>query len=327
MSIVQDIIEWYYRRKNRQTYDYLNFLLSLAIQIEVLGKRKRGKTMLLILFALAYHSNPQYKISQDYAIDELRALFGVGPDVLKKSDTAVWGNIDVVLDKHRGIKNNFMNFSEFGIPNDVRKVRNVPPNSLLIYDEVQGEASSANKTWTDDQLLGVQFAGHNDYKFILASQRLGDVSAKVKELSDLFILIRDKAKIITNKKGICKRVILKIAIYSEKEDAERRVKPKKFKRDEVLDRICKTKTIKWYGNIFEHYNPKLLRLIWYVNLDKTGYQPYKLPDLSIPDKPTIKTFERVFRCFSTKAYKEAQQKRWDIEDGVVETKEKATKKV
>ena len=323
MSIIQDLKDWYYHRKNQQTYAYLNYLLSLAIQIEVLGKRKRGKTMLLILFALAYHSNPQYKIAQDYTIDKLRELFCVRPDIFKKSDTAVWGNIDVVLDKQKSIKNNFINFSEFGIPNDVRKVRNVPANSLLIFDEVQGEASSVSKTWTDDQLLGAQFAGHNDYKFILASQRLGDVSAKIKELSDLFILIRDKAKIITNKKDVCKRVILKIAIYSEKEDAERRVKPKMFKRDEVLDRICKIKTIKWYGDIFEHYNPKLLRLIWYVNLDKTGYQPYKLPDLSIPDKPTIKTFERVFRCFSSKAYKEAQQKRWDIEDGVLETRQKS----
>lgn len=314
MGLISAIREWRNNRKNRKTYQYLLGLLQDVIQIEVLGKRKRGKTLLLVLFALAYHNAPQYKYAQDSEIDYLRTVLGVGPDVLEKYDTTVWGNVDMMLDTRVGTRNNWLNFSDFGVPNDVRKTINVPPYSLIISDEVQGEASSANKSWADDQLLGAQFAGHNDYKFILASQRLGDVSAKIKELSDLFILIRNKAEIVTDRKGICKKVIIKIALYSEVFDAEHRTRPKLLKNGGVLDRICKTKTIKWFGNIFEHYNPRILKLVWYSNLHKTGYHQSKLPDLAQISIPTIKQFERIFRCFSSKTYKEAQQKRLKLEE-------------
>ena len=303
------IKQWYYNRKNRRLYNSINELLSSVIQLEVLGKRKRGKSLLLVLFALAYHNNIAYKQAQDVDIDDLRYLYNLPATVLEKYDTTVWSNMDIMLDTKRGIKNNYLNFSDFGVPNDVREVKYIPAYSLLIFDEVQGEASSVGKGWYEDQLLGAQFAGHNDYKFILASQRLGDVSAKFKDLTDIFVLIRNKAKIVTNRKGICKKVVLNTVLYSEQEDAIRHSKPKIFKKGDIVDRICKYKKFVFFGNIFEHYNPRILRLVWLVGLSKHGYHQSKLPDLSLPDEPTVKNFERVFRCFSSKAYKEAQYKR------------------
>ena len=303
------IKQWYYNRKNRQLYRSIIELLSNCIQIEIIGKRKSGKSALNVEIALAYHNEAAYKQAQDFDIEMLREVYGLPATVLEKYDTTVWSNMDIMLDAKRGIKNNYLNFSDFGLPNDVREVKYIPAYSLLIFDEVQGEASSIGKGWHEDQLLGAQFAGHNNYKFILASQRLGDVSAKFKELSDLFISIRGRAKVITDRKGVCKRMIIKTIIYSEQEDALRHTKPSVFKRSDIADRVCKYKKFVFYGNIFEHYNPRILRLVWLVGLAKHGYHQSKLPDLTIPDEPTVKNFERVFRCFSSKAYKEAQYKR------------------
>jgi len=312
MNFIEKFIAWRNHKLNLRTFAKILYYVNDlgGQQFEISGRKKRGKTQVLNIFAQAIHSDKHFLARQNEEIDMLREKLQLSPKQLEKSDTVVTCNYVFYLDQDKKTQSNFCNFSDFGLPlpddTGYTPVRYFPSNTWFFFDEIQGEANSHSKSLTERQTLGIQYSGHNEYGIVCDSQRLGDVPAIIKDVSDFFINIRTKPIIKRNRKGKIVKSTLKVTFYSEIADSLRRTDPKSIRKsNDILDRIAKNETLTFYGNIHEYYNAYALKYFWLESLESKGYHPIKLPNLDDLEAQ-IKNYCTLVKCVSSQKLREAR---------------------
>ena len=272
----------------------VRLILSKYDQIYVSGLKRRGKSMLQALLGRAYDRWKSPRKTSKKIIRELNKTYGN----LNMPDSLVYSDTNYYFTNKR--QSNYVKLSQFGLPNsDNKDIVYAPPYSYWSFDESQKELSSHAQRSNEQIERGVQLAGHNNIKLCFASQREDDVMARIKQLSDVFIVAYRKAKITK----ICGRVVRAkgyYIMYNYLSDALARKSPKAKRKDGefLVDRVIKKFTVSYYGDIGKLYDSKFYFSSWYKDIENHGYQTTKVmrPKLT---KASIKQFNDTVSPFRT----------------------------
>lgn len=264
--------------------------------VGIIGGCKTGKTGLATKFGGAILKNKKRLKKCHAEIDELNK----GGYHLSKPDVTLFADYLIEFGKKQ---NYFANIFGFGMPDnefDKKKddyepfeVDYIPPYCTEIYDESRrGIDSYDGKSISDRISNKIMLHGHNSLNAFWIYQRIGDMPARLKDICELFILLRKRQRTFflpliyysfKKKKFVFKKLnfltVWHTILYNDPADLQVKKKPRNafqnafnflFGRDLTIN-LCEYKTFFFWGNIEKHYDYKYYKPAFY-----SGIKDFKL---------------------------------------------------
>lgn len=158
-----------------------------------------------------------------------------------------------------------------GLSNPFFDTTFIPPYAHIFLDEAQRYYDSRMSRYLrDDVYHWYQLHRHNDYNVYLACQRLGNLDINIRSIAQRF-LVMDKLEVKKNEYGFIEKCIWTMTEFGDCDIAEKyqtaSEKSEFLKYGKQIKDSCDF-------NIFECYNSKSNRPIFYQNVYNTGIDYY-----------------------------------------------------
>lgn len=319
LFIIAGIMKIIERTANASLYDPLKYSY-----VGIFGWCKTGKTGLATKFGGAILKNKKRLKKCHAEIDELNK----GGYNLTKPEVTLFADYLIKFDKKQ---NYFANIFRFGMPdNEFDKQREdyepfevdyIPPYSTEIYDESRRGIDSYDGKAISDRISNkIMLHGHNSLNAFWIYQRINDMPARLKDICELFILLRKRQRTFffplfyfsfKRKKFVFKKLnfltVWQTILYNEPADLQAKKKPRNafqnafnffFGRDLTIN-LCEYKNFYFWGNIENHYDYKYYKPAFY-----SGIKDFKLEKAPEHNntKASFENFNKKISVFKPKGF-------------------------
>lgn len=304
---------------NAKQYNPLNYSY-----VGIFGWCKTGKTGLATKFGGRILKNKK-RLKKCH--DEIEILNKNGYN-LSKPETTLFADY---LIKFGDRQNYFANIHRFGMPdNEFDKEKSedekfevdyIPPYCTEIYDESRrGIDSYDGKSISDRISNKIMLHGHNSLNAFWIYQRINDMPARLKDICELFILLRRKQITLfipsfyysfKQRRFKFKKInfltIWQTILYNDPADLQARKKPRNgfqkafnfiFGRDLTIN-LCEYKNFYFFGNIEKHYDYKYYKPAFYSGIK--DFKLVKAPSHNY-SKESFDNFNKQISVFKPKGF-------------------------
>jgi len=326
MFIIAFIFDLINKAFNSRLYDPLKYSY-----VGIFGWCKTGKTGLATRFGGKILKNKK-KLKKCHREIDILNKNGYN---LSKPEVTLFADYYISFGKKQ---NYFADIFRFGMPDnefdkekleeEKYKVDYIPPYCTEIYDESRrGIDSYDGKSISDRISNKIMLHGHNSLSAFWIYQRIGDMPARLKDICELFILLRRKQITLffplfyfsfKEKRFVFKRLnfltIWQTILYNDPADLQARKKPRNsfqkafnffFGRDLTIN-LCEYKNFYFWGNIEKHYDYQYYKPAFYSGIE--DFKLVKAPKHNM-SKESFQNFNKQISVFKPKGFTKSKIKK------------------